>query len=67
MRRSRGCAAPSRHVVHRHRTSHAIPIPLTDYGHVCRRQLAANNAIEWNHLEFEVVYASLESELRVRA
>ena len=29
------------------------------------QQLAADNTIEWNHLEFEVTYASLEAELRV--
>ena len=29
------------------------------------QQLAADNTIEWNHLEFEVAYASLETELRV--
>ena len=29
------------------------------------QQLAASNTIEWNHLEFEVPYPSLESELKI--
>ena len=29
------------------------------------QQLAAENTIEWNHLEFEVAYPSLDSELKI--